>query len=803
METGLTSFRQLFGDGERIEIPMIQRDFAQGRPDQKELRVNFVENLHRALQVDTSADPLDLDFVYGRWRASDKTLEPLDGQQRLTTLFLLHWYLANCDGGIDDFRSWMSSDSGACFSYRTRESAKEFFDALVDASFELDKLLAQSRGLSDWVTDQPWFVRSWRYDPTVSGCLTMLDAIHEEFRGGNGAYRRLVAEDEPPIVFRLLLLEKFDLSDDLYIKMNARGKALTSFEVFKAQLEEFIGDAFGDEPCPHATDRTWRKYVSQQFDTEWTDFMWRYRNEENEIDSRFMHLIRAVAVIECVEADDEGQDSELEHQLKQLLDIPEPSLTDYEDVGCLSKSFVERLVDLFNTLAAAPDLRDEGFLESADYVDESALFEKILADKGSSRGGVTFVDWVKFYAYCSFLLQYDGDLETDNCEQIFSEWMRVIRNLAENSEIDRADRFARALSGVQTIVENGTTPEILHFVADGGIESGFSERQLEEEQLKAQLLLRESGWRELIEKAETHSYFRGYIGFLLRFSGVFQRWQEKGDCQWPEDDDEQFREEFSKWFRRTCAVFPPSSEGLESFPDYLWERALLATGDYLLERRQNMSFVRDSDRDVSWKRLLRADTQTPNAEGKRDIVRSVLERVDPNDVTSSLQQIIDEGVQDNADDDSATWRRLFVAEPRLLDYCNKRMIRFDRGNESVFLLNKAQRNGYHTDLFIYHLYLRLSDRADAGELGTFTISDNPEVKGAVEPHQLVLCSDTRVLTVKVQIDDGTFEFRAEPDDSENELQLGPNWERDEEGNYIRRGVPKNRGETVVEEMLEA
>ena len=89
--------------------------------------------------------------------------------------------------------------------------------------------------LSNWVTDSVWFVRSWQRDPTVRGCLTMLDAIHGRFAQSKGAWPRLVSRESPAIVFRLLLLENFNLSDDLYVKMNARGKALTRVRDLKGR----------------------------------------------------------------------------------------------------------------------------------------------------------------------------------------------------------------------------------------------------------------------------------------------------------------------------------------------------------------------------------------------------------------------------------------------------------------------------------------------------------------------------------------------------------------------------------------
>ena len=58
-------------------------------------------------------------------RSRTGTFEPLDGQQRLTTLFLLHWYLASRSGRLGDPQAWTS------FTYATRPSARLFCERLV------------------------------------------------------------------------------------------------------------------------------------------------------------------------------------------------------------------------------------------------------------------------------------------------------------------------------------------------------------------------------------------------------------------------------------------------------------------------------------------------------------------------------------------------------------------------------------------------------------------------------------------------------------------------------------------------
>ena len=74
-----------------ITIPIIQRAYTQGgRGDDegiKEKGQQFISRLVAALH----GEPILLDFIYGS--LSGGVMCPLDGQQRLTTLFLLHWYV--------------------------------------------------------------------------------------------------------------------------------------------------------------------------------------------------------------------------------------------------------------------------------------------------------------------------------------------------------------------------------------------------------------------------------------------------------------------------------------------------------------------------------------------------------------------------------------------------------------------------------------------------------------------------------------------------------------------------------------
>ena len=177
------TLRQLLSRHQRIQIPMIQRDYAQGRPAFEDVREEFLGTLKQAFTLASGEDarPLNLDFIYGSVEKEGESnlFLPLDGQQRLTTLFLLHWYLAWRDGNQDEFGQVFCEGEDSRFSYKVRPSSAEFFNELVN--FWPAREVADESSMSSLITNQAWFFRYWRLDPTIQSCLTMLDAIHNHF----------------------------------------------------------------------------------------------------------------------------------------------------------------------------------------------------------------------------------------------------------------------------------------------------------------------------------------------------------------------------------------------------------------------------------------------------------------------------------------------------------------------------------------------------------------------------------------------------------------------------------------------
>ena len=282
MRSYVTSYNGLFGRRaqdtpvvERIEIPLIQRDYAQGRGGNavERIRTSFLNVLHDAV---TGGRPVNLDFVYGD--VENGTLRPLDGQQRLTTLFLLHWYLAFRAENISQEQGWKH------FSYATRATARLFCERLANCQPP-----ATIDDVTTWIADQPWYLHTWRHDPSIQSMLVMLAAIHKRFGSDDcqAAWNRLIDAEAPAISFHLLPIAEMGLSEDLYIKMNSRGRPLTPFENFKARFEQIL-----ESSCPNRVHE-----FALKVDGVWADVLWPYRGSDFIFDDEFLRYVHFVTEV--------------------------------------------------------------------------------------------------------------------------------------------------------------------------------------------------------------------------------------------------------------------------------------------------------------------------------------------------------------------------------------------------------------------------------------------------------------------------------------------------------------------------
>lgn len=758
------TFYGLFDVVEAIEIPILQRDYAQGRKDEGEVRTLFLNSLFQALNNNNiSRQPLDLDFVYGNFEeGKSKAFSVLDGQQRLTTLFLLHWYLAIQHGHIAEFKErFVTDEQRSRFTYKTRPSTTEFFDALTCKDIEIS-----NAKISKQIKNSQWFYLSWQQDPTVQACLNMLDAIQALFSQNDvNLYERIINTSEPYVTFQFLDLHSFGLSDELYIKMNARGKPLTIFENFKAKLEQKIKSFEGDWPeytLPFQDSASGYDYFINKIDSDWADLFWPYRNvcsDDDTFDDEFMNFIRLVIAYQYLvghkdlSIDLHVNGGELFGRNGRLEPL---TLSQYEELGCLNKEFIIRLISFLDMIyrGGLIDNKINGYLEADYYYNEHKTFKNVLKNDAS------YDDKIRFYALYSYVSKSPTDEE-------LTEWLRVIFNLTENTIINTADEFNKALFAIDNLCQYDGS--ILETLANNVEISGFTGAQIVEEKIKAHLLLRSSEWREAIIIAEQHSFMKGQIGCILNFTEILSYYREHNHCNWTAEEDVEYLSSFARYSKAIQCVFDQIESSSASI-DYLWERAVLTKGEYFTDKRgdkYNMLSSRDTrnniPRDHSWKRLLRFGTAS--IEQKQSYVKAVLD--DPlfnaEEIQKSLFAICSNTIKSG---DLEFWIKALIQHKELIGYCQQGFI--EKNNSEFVLLRQSQRNHTHIELFTKVLELELSQ--DKSLIAPFSLLKYESVKSREESAHLKLTGfvhNEQLYQIEIHKKPSCFDIRVKGSEIDN------------------------------------
>ena len=434
----------------RVEIPLIQRDYAQGRTGEKvdAIRTDFLEVLVSALASD-GAEPVGLDFVYGELKA-DGTLQPLDGQQRLTTLFLLHWYLAARTDNLATATGW------ANFTYETRPSARRFCQRLVAATPPAD-----AGRLSAWIQDQPWYLFVWRHDPTIASMLVMIDAIDEHFSDVDAqrAWDRLTDPGDPAISFHLLPLPDMGSAEDLYVKMNSRGKPLTDFENFKAHFEKVISWS------PRAGD------FAHQADTSWSDVLWRFRGEDDLVDDEFLRYFAFVTEI-CEWSEEHlepGATNSITARAHRVFGADNPSREQHLDFlftafgVWVGRDVRAEFEQLFHTSTSddrpAADDPSGGTVRLFFRDTNPNLFESACRSYGETTGaGNRIFTFGQTLLLLAVVLRLSTDFRATKDQ--FRARIRTLRNLVEGSQNEmRAERMPRLIADTRALILEGALPK--------------------------------------------------------------------------------------------------------------------------------------------------------------------------------------------------------------------------------------------------------------------------------------------------------------------------------------------------------
>ena len=686
-----------------IKIPLIQRDYAQGRPSKKvtSIREKFVKDLYNSIITNTR---FNLDFVYGA--TDDKRFIPLDGQQRLTTLFLIHLYL-------DGLRGEQIEKLKFLFTYETRDSSRLFCEKIVANRYELFSIESLSGKVnsngkvvkpipSSVIRDQAWWLNRWNADPTIDGMLRMLDTIDSIFfKNWEKAATNLFSVDHNTILFQFLKLEDFYDPDDLFIKMNARGLPLTEFEIFKGKWMEQIENFYAPVEV---------KDMKSLIDVSWTDFLWPLRKQRpglKNIDPFFQNILKLIIGNSSASFSIKGMDFDIlfEANKKELSFSYGKYVEEYNVV--FNKDMLDRIKEELDVMCN-PDsiftkfrtngIKNEGWI---DLEKEWKFF--VIQDRDNNNPN--YKGRVFLYA----LSRFSSLIISTNDSEV-NQWARLIRNLVENNRFDSSNDVVKVIQDIDVILVelvayckvNQGLSRVNDWVAQNTFTpKGFTNSQWEEERIKAELR-KDSAWNIEITEAERHPYFDGKISFILWCSGEIA-------IRTPFDNTALRKniDKFKLYKEKCIKLFDKAGQkDSEITSEFLLVRAMLSKGDYMPRLSSNRINVYNNPlhRDYSWKALFGINDNTHEKALK--ILQQVLDDDNFNivNVSESLKTIVNKRKRQNM----PLWRRLLTSDygGQILSYSRQGFIAFDDGNaNNTLIYGSSKRSGYHSELNILYLEL--------------------------------------------------------------------------------------------------
>ena len=470
----------------KIQVPYYQRDYAQGRIDNgriDNIRKVFVEEMYGAIMGFNNKE-CHLGLVFGSYDENEKVFIAVDGQQRLTTVLLLHWYVAWRENKLNDYKEKLLN-----FSWDTRSYSSQFVELLFK--------IRPSGNVIDSIKTNSNYFSVWENDPTVKGMLTMLEEIEKQYPNDILLCSQLFSND-CKIKYDILKLEK-DSDGKTYLKMNSRGRSLTTFELFKSKLLDKYKPNFG-----HKFDNEWLSFmikISATSDSQFSDPDIPFMNFINEYTYTYLQL-KLKSGSDIANNYKEFTDAKVKGE---LTDVPFISFDKYNGAfegDCLE--YFEKSLDWICQNYENIKLIDN----KIRFSDSRFFIDAIIKDNNPN-----FTHRAKLFAVFKYaeLTGYD-QIDTE----LYEKWTRVFRNLVANTDIDGSN-----IGGICKAINKIDNSDIYGYLSNGGEISAFTKDQVAEEIAKAKQILygapRSDGksWEEIIIEAENYAFFKGVIRFLF------------------------------------------------------------------------------------------------------------------------------------------------------------------------------------------------------------------------------------------------------------------------------------------------
>lgn len=235
------SLADLFGGDTKIIIPDLQRDYCWGNyavtdrksSKTKELVSDFVKNIVELFE-EKSDSSLTMGLIYG-YEQPHNHIQICDGQQRLTTLFLILGYInIKCSGVYDDYiisKQEREDDYEPHLQYAIRESTLYFLSDLSRNVF-----IERNTEVTD-IKLSNWYFAEYDNDASIQSMIAALQIIDNVF---NSLEFNCFLELGKFVLNNLRVLyydmENRSRGEETYVIINTTGEPLSPTENIKPIL---------------------------------------------------------------------------------------------------------------------------------------------------------------------------------------------------------------------------------------------------------------------------------------------------------------------------------------------------------------------------------------------------------------------------------------------------------------------------------------------------------------------------------------------------------------------------------------
>ena len=452
-----------------IVIPAMQRDYAQGRDNAEATTIRrlFISSI---LDAVLSNNELSLDFTYGDSFNNDLLrYYPVDGQQRLTTLFLVYAYVLMSAIYEKDRETTERLKVLGNFRFEERPIAEEYIMRLLSSECDLPRLTMPEL---------------WHESPTAEGLSRTYSMIVDMFEKNKSLKEEELLERLEKVTFMEI---DSNLPEDVFCKMNARGRSLTDFEVFKASVVK----KFNNE-VSNAFVRDANEFYEKLFEKK--------AKQEGDIDKSvtetIMRIIRSwFAFLECPTDNKEET-------------ISCDNLDDYIAFDNYFEKINTRIdgVDDIYAITALSSFF-EFFSKDIDYQEE--LIYLLPARKKTLENNTR-----RFSEILAACIAFFGGRQERTSKENLKDWIRFVCNILDNTtnSLERTKMFVSIGKGKDIKEGIKAYPEIEKAPA--------LNTQLNEEKQKLNLIECDKCWKEPIDEAENLDILEGRISLLLNIDNA-------------------------------------------------------------------------------------------------------------------------------------------------------------------------------------------------------------------------------------------------------------------------------------------